>query len=77
MNFKFTKMHGCGNDYIYFDCFEEKLENPASVAKKLSNRHFSVGGDGIVMICPSNVADARMRMFNSDGSEGTMCGNAI
>lgn len=77
MNFKFTKMHGCGNDYIYFDCRKERLENPAKVAKKLSNRHFSVGGDGIVMICPSTVADAKMRMFNSDGSEGKMCGNAI
>ncbi len=77
MNFKFTKMHGCGNDYIYFDCFKERLENPDQVAKKLSNRHFSVGGDGIVMICPSTVADAKMRMFNSDGSEGKMCGNAI
>ena len=77
MNFKFTKMHGCGNDYIYFDCLKERLENPAEAAKKLSNRHFSIGGDGIVMICPSTVADAKMRMFNSDGSEGKMCGNAI
>ena len=77
MNLKFTKMHGCGNDYIYFDCFKEQIENPAKIAKKLSNRHFSVGGDGIVMICPSDVADAKMRMFNSDGSEGKMCGNAI
>ena len=73
----FTKMHGCGNDYIYFNCLNEQLENPEEIAKKLSHRHFSVGGDGIVMICSSNVADAKMRMFNSDGSEGKMCGNGI
>lgn len=73
---KFTKMHGIGNDYIYFDCLEEELKNPNEVAIKLSNRHFGVGGDGIVLILPSKVADFRMRMFNADGSEGEMCGNA-
>ncbi len=70
-------MHGIGNDYIYFDCFEEELKDPEAVAVRLSDRHFSVGGDGIVLILPSEVADAKMRMFNADGSEGKMCGNAI
>ncbi len=70
-------MHGIGNDYIYFDCFEEDLPDPERLAVKLSDRRFSVGGDGIVLILPSEVADARMRMFNADGSEGKMCGNAI
>ena len=73
---KFTKMHGIGNDYIYFDCTKEELPEPEKTAIKLSDRHFSVGGDGIVMICRSDVADFRMRMFNIDGSEGKMCGNA-
>lgn len=74
---KFTKMHGAGNDYIYFNCFEEKINDPEELAIKLSNRHFAIGGDGIVLICPSEVADAKMRMFNADGSEGKMCGNAV
>lgn len=74
---KFVKMHGAGNDYIYFDCLKGELKNPNEVAIKLSDRHFGIGGDGIVMICKSNVADAKMRMFNLDGSEGKMCGNAI
>lgn len=74
---KFTKMHGAGNDYIYFNCFEEKIENPSKLAVKLSDRHFGIGGDGIVLICPSDIADAKMRMFNADGSEGKMCGNAV
>lgn len=74
---KFTKMHGAGNDYIYFDCLQEELEDPAEAAVKLSDRHKGIGGDGIVMICKSDVADAKMRMFNADGSEGKMCGNAI
>ena len=74
---KFTKMHGCGNDYIQFNCFTENIENPEALSIKLSDRHFGVGGDGIVMIMPSEVADFRMRMFNADGSEGNMCGNAI
>lgn len=73
---KFTKMHGCGNDYIYFNCFEQQVENPEALSIRLSDRHFGVGGDGVVLICPSEKADARMRMFNADGSEGKMCGNA-
>jgi diaminopimelate epimerase len=74
---KFTKMHGAGNDYIYFNCLEQSIENPEELSIRLSDRHFSVGGDGIVLICPSDVADVKMRMFNADGSEGKMCGNAI
>lgn len=74
---KFYKMHGIGNDYIYFDCLDTPLENPEAAALKLSDRHFGIGGDGIVLICPSALADAKMRMFNADGSEGKMCGNAI
>jgi diaminopimelate epimerase len=78
---KFTKMHGAGNDYIYFNCLEEEtrngISNPEALSIKLSDRHFSVGGDGIVLICPSRIADVKMRMFNADGSEGKMCGNAI
>ncbi len=74
---KFTKMHGIGNDYIYINCFEEKIANPEHLAIAISDRHFGVGGDGLVLIMPSNIADARMRMFNSDGSEAEMCGNAI
>ena len=73
----FVKMQGCGNDYIYIDCFEETVEDPETLARRLSDRHFGIGGDGVVLICPSGVADARMRMFNLDGSEGLMCGNAI
>ncbi|MBC8536222.1 diaminopimelate epimerase [Clostridiales bacterium BX7] len=73
----FVKMHGCGNDYIYFDCLREPLPNPEALSVRLSERHFGIGGDGIVLICPSHTADARMRMFNLDGSEGKMCGNAI
>ena len=75
---KFTKMHGAGNDYIYVDCFSEKLPlEPEKLSPILSDRHFGIGGDGIVLICPSEMADARMRMFNADGSESEMCGNAI
>ena len=74
---RFVKMQGCGNDYIYFDCFEQTIEEPEALAVKLSDRHFGIGGDGIVLICPSDVADVKMRMFNIDGSEGKMCGNAI
>lgn len=77
MKLHFTKMHGIGNDYIYFNCFETSIENPEALSKKLSDRHFSVGGDGIVLILPSETADAKMRIFNADGSEGNMCGNAI
>lgn len=78
---EFTKMHGAGNDYIYFDCLNtgnaNGLANPEQLSVRMSDRHFGIGGDGIVLICPSDVADIKMRMFNSDGSEGKMCGNAI
>ncbi|WP_053986182.1 diaminopimelate epimerase [Niameybacter massiliensis] len=74
---KFIKMEGCGNDYIYFDCLNEDLPHPEQVSITVSDRHFGIGGDGIVLICTSDVADAKMRMFNTDGSEGKMCGNAI
>ena len=70
-------MHGCGNDYIYINCFEHAIDNPNKLSQHISDRHFGIGGDGIVLICPSDIADARMRMFNNDGSEGKMCGNAI
>lgn len=74
---KFTKMTGCGNDYVYINCFEEKVENPNELSKRVSDRHFGIGSDGLVLICPSDVADCKMRMFNPDGSESEMCGNAI
>ena len=74
---RFTKMHGAGNDYVYFNCLKKELSDPEGVAVALSPRHHAVGADGIVMICKSDVADAKMRMFNADGSEGKMCGNAI
>ncbi|HEX5498664.1 MAG TPA: diaminopimelate epimerase, partial [Thermomicrobiales bacterium] len=75
---RFTKMQGAGNDYIYVNCFAEPLpDDPAALAKKMADRHFGVGGDGLVLICPSKEADARMRMFNADGSEAEMCGNAV
>ena len=74
---KFTKMQGVGNDYIYVNCFMEKIDNPSETAKKLSRRHFSIGADGLVLIGPSDKADYRMRIFNADGSEGEMCGNAV
>lgn len=74
---KFTKMQGTGNDYVYVNCFEERIENPAELARRISDRHFGVGSDGLILICPSAVADCRMRMFNSDGSEAEMCGNGV
>ncbi len=74
---KFYKMHGIGNDYIYFDCMKDRLENVSELAIRLSDRHFSIGGDGIILLCPSKTADVKMRMFNADGSEGKMCGNGI
>lgn len=77
MTLPFIKLHGCGNDYVYVDCFHNKVDNPEELAITLSHRHFSIGGDGVILVCPSDVADARMRMFNSDGSEGKMCGNGI
>jgi len=77
MEMKFTKMQGCGNDYIYVNCLTEEVSSPESLSIKLSDRHFGIGGDGLVLICESDKADAKMRMFNADGSEGKMCGNAI
>src|SRR5437016_3368526 len=75
---RFTKMQGCGNDYVYVDCFAQKPPaNPAALSVKIADRHFGVGGDGLILICPSEKADARMRMFNADGSEAEMCGNGI
>ncbi|NLG93309.1 MAG: diaminopimelate epimerase [Clostridiales bacterium] len=74
---KFTKMQGIGNDYLYFNCFEEKIENPSELAIKLSDRHFGVGSDGIILIEPSDHADCRMDIYNSDGSRAMMCGNGI
>ena len=77
MKLPFTKMHGCGNDYIYFNCFQHPIDDPEQLSIRLSDHHFGIGGDGIILICPSDVADAKMRMFNADGSEGKMCGNGI
>lgn len=74
---KFTKMHGCGNDYVYVNLFEEKLEDPASVSIKVSDRHFGIGSDGLITIGPSDKADFRMHIYNADGSEAEMCGNGI
>jgi len=75
---RFTKMHGAGNDYVYVDCFVETMpENPAELARRVADRHFGIGGDGLILICPSTQADARMRMFNADGSESEMCGNGV
>ena len=74
---KFTKMHGCGNDYVYVNCFEETVENPAAVARFVSDRHYGIGSDGLILICPSEIADFRMAMYNLDGSEGKMCGNGV
>jgi diaminopimelate epimerase len=73
-----TKMQGCGNDYIYIDCFRQPMpHDPAGLSRAISDRHFGVGGDGLILICPSDKADARMRMFNADGSESEMCGNGV
>ena len=76
---QFTKMHGIGNDYIYIDCFKESVipEDMIDEIVAMSDRHKGIGGDGVIFIMPSDVADARMRMFNADGSEGKMCGNGI
>jgi diaminopimelate epimerase len=73
---KFTKMHGAGNDYVYIDCFKEKVDNPEELAVKVSDRHKGIGADGLVLIMPSDSCDFRMRIFNLDGSEAQMCGNA-
>jgi len=77
MRLPFTKMHGCGNDYIYINCFDLDIRSPETLSVLLSDRHTGIGGDGIVLILPSQAADAKMRMFNLDGSESGMCGNAI
>ncbi len=74
---KFTKMHGCGNDYIYVDAFKEHINDPAKAAIVLSDRHKGIGSDGLILVAPSDVADVRMIMYNADGSEGAMCGNGI
>lgn len=77
MTLHFTKMQGCGNDYVYLDCFDGMPENAAELSVKVSPRHFAIGSDGLICICKSDVADACMRMFNADGSESGMCGNGI
>lgn len=74
---KFTKMHGAGNDYVYINGFDVQIDHPAELARLVSDRHFGVGSDGLILILPSEQADVRMRMFNSDGSESEMCGNGI
>ena len=74
---KFTKMHGCGNDYIYIDCFKETVTNESELAVKLSDRHFGIGGDGIILIKKGTAADFEMVMYNPDGTRAEMCGNAI
>ncbi len=73
---RFTKMHGTGNDYVYIDCFKETIQQPEKVVSRISDRHKGIGSDGLVLIMPSDIADFRMRMFNPDGSEAQMCGNA-
>lgn len=75
MKMKFTKMHGCGNDYVYVDCMDRMLPNPGKISEYVSRRRFGIGSDGLICICPSDKADFRMRMFNADASEGKMCGN--
>ncbi|MCH7631864.1 MAG: diaminopimelate epimerase, partial [Planctomycetes bacterium] len=74
---KFTKMHGLGNDYVYVNAFEERVAQPASLARVISDRRTGVGSDGLILIHPSNVADVRMEMYNADGSRAEMCGNGI
>src|SRR6516164_8253852 len=74
----FTKMHGIGNDYVYVNCFRNPMpHDPAGLSRVVSDRHFGIGADGLILICPSEKADARMRMFNADGSESEMCGNGL
>ncbi|MGN0363582.1 MAG: diaminopimelate epimerase [Bilifractor sp.] len=74
---KFTKMQGCGNDYVYVNCFEEKVDDPSALSIRVSDRHFGIGSDGLILILPSKVADCEMDMYNADGSRGKMCGNGI
>ncbi len=78
-SFEFTKMHGAGNDYVYVNCFEDTPDDPSAIAVRISDRHFGIGSDGLVLVLPPETADAdlRMRMFNADGSEAEMCGNAV
>ena len=73
----FVKMQGIGNDYVYVDCFKENVKNPSAAARFISDRRFGIGSDGLILICPSDVADCRMEMYNTDGSQGKMCGNGI
>ena len=77
MKLRFTKMHGISNDYVYFSTFDQQIDDPGALSVRLSDRRTGVGGDGIILVCPSDVADAKMRIFNADGSEGKMCGNGI
>ena len=77
MKLHFSKMHGLGNDYVYINCLNQKLKHPEEIARIVSDRHFGIGSDGLILICPSDRADFQMRMFNADGSEGNMCGNGI
>lgn len=77
MRMNFTKMQGLGNDYVYVNCFQEKVENPSELSIKVSDRHFGIGADGLILIKPSDVADFEMEMYNADGSQGAMCGNGI
>ena len=77
MELQFTKMQGCGNDYVYISTFTQNISDFSKAARTLSDRHFGIGGDGVIFVCPSELADVRMRMFNEDGSEGKMCGNGI
>ena len=74
---KFTKMHGCGNDYVYVNGFEEKIDDESNAAVVVSDRHFGIGADGLIIIKPSDIADFEMVMYNADGSRGAMCGNGI
>jgi diaminopimelate epimerase len=74
---QFTKMHGIGNDYVYVDCFAQQIADPSALARRVSPRRTGIGADGLILICPSNVADCRMEMYNADGSRGEMCGNGI
>lgn len=74
---KFTKMQGIGNDYVYVNCFQEQIENPSEVSRKISDRHFGIGSDGLILIKPSERADFEMEMYNADGSQGAMCGNGM
>ena len=74
---KFTKMEGLGNDYIYLNAISNQIKDPSKLAKEMSDRHFGIGADGIILICPSKIADFKMQMFNQDGTEAQMCGNGI